>query len=373
MRARLIEGDGLLQELGERLDTLHAAAGVPLTARRPWMQAWLACYPDVRPFGVVVEEDAGRLTAATLLAESRGTRVRTIVPLGDGPSDQVRFPALDVDAAEMLAYGLADALKGGPPWRLAARHLPNDDLVTAPLRDALPHPSLVPGDVSPLLAVGEARESRAYVSRNHHQQVRRMRNRIRRDGLALDIEHLADPDAIDSTLPEIFEVCRARDYAVGRKSQTDDPRAGPFLREVIAVHARRGEAVLTTLRLNGCLAAYVLCFVDGEAYRMWNCRFHPDWDRYGVGRIANASALDHALAEGCKVFDWMRGEEQYKRSMSNSEVRAVDFYAASNAALAAVATTRPLLRRAARRIEASGPSGARAVGVARQFAQRTVA
>lgn len=371
MRVRLVEGGGLLDDLGERLDALHAATQTPVTARRPWLQTWLACYPDVRPFGLVVEDDSGQLAAAALLAEQRRRGIRSIVALGAGPSDQVRFPARNPEAAKALADGLADTLvEARLAWRLAIQQLSDDDGVVATLRSALPYAWVAPGDVSPLLAVGETANVRAYVSRNHHQQVRRMRNRIRRDGFASDTEHLTDPAAIAAVLPEVMEVCRARDMALGRPSQVDDSAAGPFLREVIGVHARRGETVLTTLRLDGRLAAYVLCFVDEDTWRMWNCRFHPDWEKYGVGRIANESALEYALTAGCRVFDWMRGEERYKRSMSNGEVRAIDLYAASNAALAAFATTRPRLRLAAHRIESSGPAGARAIGVARRMSSR---
>jgi CelD/BcsL family acetyltransferase involved in cellulose biosynthesis len=156
---------------------------------------------------------------------------------------------------------------------------------------------------------------------------------------------------------------------LARRSLMDHPHAGPFLRRVVEVHARRGEVELTTLRLDGRLAAYVLCFLDGDAYRMWNCRFDPTWSQYGVGRITNNAALENAVADGCRLFDWMRGEETYKESMANDRVVAADLLAWSGPVVQLTDVFRQA-KEAARRVEARGGAAARAVGVTRAIARR---
>ncbi|MCA1707566.1 MAG: GNAT family N-acetyltransferase [Actinobacteria bacterium] len=338
MRVRLIEGNHVLDELGTSLDELHAATATPVTAQRPWLEAWVRCYRDHKPMAVVVEGADGRLEAAALLARRSRLGVTEVFAMGHGPSDQIRLPARDRAAAEKLSCGMVNVLQALPGWwRLVLKHLPADDVVANVLAAQLSCAQLVTGDASPTTRFGADRSLRTYVSRNHHQQVRRMHNRIRRDGLTLDVVHLQDAPEIAAVLPEVEDVCRRRDAQLHRPSPLDDKRAGPFFRQVIMEHAERGKVELTLLRLGGELAAYVLCFLDGHVYRMWSCRGAPAWAEYSAGRLANNAALANALSnEGCTEFDWMRGDEDYKLSMANHVEQAQDLLAWSSPAVRAV-------------------------------------
>ena len=332
--------------LADRLDDLHAATAAPITARRPWLSTWLSCFPQYQPVAVAVERADGRLDAVALLARSRRLGVTHVFGMGHGPSDQLRLPARNAAAAEELSRGLVDYLRTLPrPWRLLLRHLPQDDAVAALVASRLRHASLPLGDVSPVTRFTADRRLRTYVSRNHHQQVRRMLNRIDRDGLKADIAVLTDPREVAPLVDEVQEVSRDRDLELRGWSGLEDGSRGPFFRRVILQHAERREVVLTTLRLDEQLAAYVLCFRDGRAHRMWSCRVAPRWKRYGAGRLANNAALEHALADdGCDEFDWMRGDEPYKRSMANDVELARDLMAWSSAAVGRAADARRRLK-----------------------------
>ena len=333
-----ITGADVLDLLGPSLDELHAATAAPVTARRPWLAAWTRCHPQYEPLAVLERDSCGRLDAVALLGARKTRLVTEFVALGHGASDQIRLPARDAGSAERLARAVCDhVLSFRGPWRLLLRHLPAGDPVAAEIASTLPCAKLVRGDASPTLRFESSRSLRDYVSRNHRQQVRRMLNRMRRDGLVPDIEHLRDPDQIAEIMPQIEDVCRRRDLHLRGRSALDKNGACAFFKQVILDHASRGEVELTTLRLEGRLAAYVLCFVDGGVYRMWSCRLHPQWSRYGPGRVANNSALEHALTDpASREFDWMRGEEPYKTSMSNHVERAQDLLAWSAPALQTV-------------------------------------
>src|SRR6185295_13818449 len=157
-------------------------------------------------------------------------------------------------------------------------------------------------------------------------------------------EHVRERAAVAALLPEVESVCIRRDVELRGESLFDRANTRAFFREVLLEHAAREELELTTLRLRGRLAAYVVCFLDRGAYRMWNCRLDPEWSHYGVGRVANNAALEHALADpAAHEFDWMRGDEPYKMSMSNHVERALDLLAWSTPALrAALDSTRRL-------------------------------
>ena len=336
-RLEVIEGPRVLDDLSTLLDELHAATATPVTARRPWLQTWLSCFCDYQPLAFVLRME-NRLGAAALLAQRRRLGITEIVALGHGPSDQTRFPCRTADAAVALSRGIASHLLSRPgPWRLVVRHLPMHDPVAIALRGELPRAVLMDGEVSPTLRFGHDRGLRGYVSRNHYQQVRRMTNRMEREHLAPEFDHLHEASTVASVLPELEEVCRKRDAMMRRRSQLDDPSFGAFFRRVILEHAERGEVELTTLRLEGELAAYVLCFVDNGSYRMWNCRFAPKWAHLGPGRVANNQAVEHALTEGgCSEFDWMLGDEGYKSSMANHLEPSQDLLAWSSPTLRAI-------------------------------------
>jgi CelD/BcsL family acetyltransferase involved in cellulose biosynthesis len=369
MQVRVLSGADVLDKLGDAVDELHSAVCAPVMARRPWLGAWIACYRDYLPVAVTVDAD-GELAAAALFAE-RNARIRQFVALGHGPSDIVALPARDQAAAETLATAIADHLgKLRRPWRLTVRHLPAQDRVATALAARLPRTTIAPGAVSPALRVGQSRTLRDYVSRNHHQQGRRLRNRMLRDGLDPVIAHLREPGDIMTALPELVAVCRERDIELGRRSAMDDPAAGQFFRRVVEVHAPRRSVALTTLRIDGTLAAYVLCFVDGTTFRMWNSRFHPRWSRYGAGHITHDAAVEHALASGCEVYDWGRGEEPYKFSLSNDRVRAADLYAWSGRFVEVPGRVFLGAKDLAERAERRGGVAERAVGNGRRILDR---
>jgi len=341
MEIRTHSGADVLERLGPRLDELHAATRAPVTARRPWLEAWRATHPGYEPLAFALVDSSGALAGAALLARRRQRFWSEHVALGTGLSDQVRFPAVDAVAARRLAGAIAAHLRAlDGAWTLLVRHLPEDDPVARGVAEELGCAALAAGDQSPTLRFGADRTLRGYVSKNHHQQVRRMSNRLRGEGLEPVIEHLRDPAAIEAVLPEVVRVCLARDVELRGTSFLDREGTLAFFHAVVRVHAARGEVELTTLRLNGELAAYVLCFLDHGAHRMWNCRLEPRWGRYGVGRIANNAALEHALADpGAHEFDWMRGAEAYKLSLCNHVEQALDLRAWSTPAVRSVLDT----------------------------------
>ena len=331
---RLVAGPDALAQLDRELDDLHAATNAPTTARRPWLETWVRSFDDHEPWCLVVE-GGGRLDAAALLARRRGRGVTTVVALGHGPSDQVRFPARHPASAEALASGMARALHSlRGPWRLRVEQLPAGDPVAERLAAHLGHSEQVPGDGSPTLHLDQGREPSAYISRNSRQVASTMRNRMRREGLELAIEVTRDPAAVVAMLPEIERVHRRRDEHLVRRSDLDDPRRAAFWRSVIALHAERGEVQVLSLRLSGRLAAYVLGFVDGDTYRMWDGRFEPDFARFSAGRVAMQEAVAAVVRdETLREFDWMRGEEPYKLRMCSEIVPATHLLAWSSAAV----------------------------------------
>jgi len=356
--------------LPERLDELHSAMGVPVTARRPWLQAWVQAHADYRPLVVAVDGVGGRLDAVAPLAVKEGP-VRRVVAVGHGLSDALVFPARTPRAAEQLADAIFEALgSAGRPWTLVLRHFLPDDLVVPELAERLRHCRTVSGDVMPILRFGAERTLDAHVSTHHRRKMRGLRNRIGRMDLHPELAHLTRVAEVEAVLPEVEALMRARDAAVGRPCLLDDSVQRTFFRTVVLDHAERQEIQLTVLRLRGRLAAYALCFRDQDMHRMWNCRFDPAWSDLSLGKVSVDDAITHALDTGAAGFDFMRGDESYKQSYANETIRLQDLYAWSGAVLAARGNLFLAARDQAKRIETNGGPGARLVSAARRSASR---
>ena len=336
MSSREIVGVRALEALGDRLDELHAATDVPVTARRPWLDAWIRSYPRYEPWAVVVEGPGGTLEAAAPLARRRRGPLTEIVAVGEGPSDYARLPARNESAAAALATSLAHRLgRLGGSWQLRINFLPEGDPAAARLADLLPWAWVVPGDQAPKLRFQVDRRLRAHLSRNSWQRERKAWNRFAHDGLHPVMERLDAPDAVLAVLEEIESVRRRRDARLGRRTLIDTGPGMSFWRNVLIEHARRGELHVFGLRVEGRLAAYSVCFLDGKSFRFWDGRVDPDWERFSAGFLVNLAALRWALADPrLSEFDWMRGGEPYKLQMSTEVVPTENLLAHSSAGVA---------------------------------------
>jgi CelD/BcsL family acetyltransferase involved in cellulose biosynthesis len=360
----------VLRELREPLDHLHASVGAPVTARRTWLQVWLDTHTGYEPFVVGLHTPEGALAAVALLATSKRAGVTRVVPMGHGTSDVVTMSALDDRYAEALASLVAEHLRTVRPWNLTARHTSQLDPVVPHLIQRLRHAQLLDGDVSPVMRATQGDSLNAYVSSSHRKGGNWLRNRLRREGVALDVAHLADPAEVAEALPEVEDVHRLRDHQLGRDSPMDSPEGLTFFRELVLRHAERDEVRLTTLRLGGALAAYALCFADGDTYRMWNCRFDPEFAPHSPGKLAIDEAIAQALRDGVKTYDFMRGDEPYKRGYSNDENYTKDLRASSNVVFATSDRCAIMVRDRVRRMEATGGRPARVAAVVRKLAGR---
>ncbi|MDP8991947.1 MAG: GNAT family N-acetyltransferase [Actinomycetota bacterium] len=355
-------GDDALDRLGPGLDALHAATGVPVTARRAWLESWADCYRAWEPWCIAVTAGDGDLAGAAVLARRRLGPLVDVVGLGHGPSDSAALPARDEAAARALARAVVAHLRSlRPAWRLRVEQLPEGDAVATAIARDLPHAAIVRGDGCPRIHVDEGSRPDDYLSDKVRRDERRAVNRLMREGLGHRVEHLRRPEEVLAALPELVRVHRQRDRALSRKSDLDVAESLCFYRRVVARHAEHGEVQLSLLRIDGELAAYDLTFLDGAAYRFWDGRIDTRWGRFSPGHLLCSAVLKRA-AEDRRVaeLDWMRGEETYKlriaatvaphqhlHAWSSPPVRALDRAPRrARAAFAAARDRHPGLQRA---------------------------
>lgn len=327
-----VTGTGLVDELGADLDELHQATGTPVTARRPWLDAWIGAYRPATAWAVVVRDVAtGRLDAAALLCERDQGGWDEVTPLGRRQQDRGFIPARSRQAAATLAAAMAARLQfRDRPWTLRIGQLPAGDPVAEALGQMLPGARTLTGVPIPKVEFGSAPSVEEWLGKGMRKQLRKARNRIDEDGVRMEIQFHTTNAAIEAALGEVEHTHRAREHHARRASDLDCQPGLRFWRDVILSHAVRNEVEIATIYLDGAMAAYVVSLLDGDAYRVLDGRLATSWGRYSPGRLLETATLQRAHADPRFArIDWMNGSAAEKLLAANAVDHTEHLVAAS--------------------------------------------
>ena len=89
-------------------------------------------------------------------------------------------------------------------------------------------------------------------------------------------------------------------------------RAGPGL-------ARGGWLRVYLLQLQGRVAAGTICFPSANGPLLWGTGFDEAMRAWSPGIVLFSMAMRHAIAEGARSFDFLRGEARYKAELGAIE------------------------------------------------------
>jgi CelD/BcsL family acetyltransferase involved in cellulose biosynthesis len=104
-----------------------------------------------------------------------------------------------------------------------------------------------------------------------------------------------------------------------------------FFRDVAASMAAAGLARLSTLALDGKAVAMLLSFEDEGTTYLYNSGFDPAESHLAVGLLSKAYAIEDAIGRGKRRFDFLRGEEEYKRRLGGIPREVIRMFAGKRA------------------------------------------
>nr|WP_246316225.1 GNAT family N-acetyltransferase [Kineococcus aurantiacus] len=140
------------------------------------------------------------------------------------------------------------------------------------------------------------------------KNLRKTANRLRTDGVDVELRISTDPAAFAAAVPELEVAYRDRDTVHGIACALDTPQGRRTWRSRLEALGELGRRELAELRLDGELAAYVVGVPGGPRYGIFEGRFVTRWARYSPGRLLEHAVLEHAFASpGVQVVDWMTG------------------------------------------------------------------
>lgn len=152
-------------------------------------------------------------------------------------------------------------------------------------------------------------------SKGFRKDIRRTVRDLEKNGFVvreLQADRFDPPD-----LPELLIALAVARHG-DRCSFTRTEYAQRFLRDVLPPLFRNGHLRAFAMFMGERIVALDLCMVSQRGLATWNGGFLPAMERYSPGSALFAFEIQQAIACGLQEFDFLRGDEIYKRSWSNN-------------------------------------------------------
>lgn len=321
-------------DLGREWHGLHEIAlGASVFNAWFWLFEWWRAYGEGRSLCIVVARSGGKLCG--------------ILPLY---VEQQRALHIPVRVARLLGAGgdtypddlgpLVDPQHGGVLERLVEGALQETRCDVALLEDldgrtALPSVMTEAFERQGLSAVCDPAQDIAYIelpaswdaflrsaSAKQRTQIRYLRNRTSRLGARFLVWD--DAARLDAAFERLTTLHRKRWEAAEQESASFRSTAYlAFHLSAMKSALPRDMLRLYALEIRGELAAMLYAYRFRRAIFVMQAGFDPACAKERVGQVLLAHALEHAIAEGNEVFDFLRGEHTYKDRLATGYRRTL--------------------------------------------------
>jgi CelD/BcsL family acetyltransferase involved in cellulose biosynthesis len=266
-----------------------------------WLLPWWHAFGSDRPY-VVTASSNGRLDALAplyiLRDDESGESLGMFI--GTGITDY-----LDIlgDSA-LLADGITSA--DCQMWDLQQIR-PASSLLTMPLRNGWsenvenqePCPVLpLDGDFDGLLSTHARKKLRYY---------RRCAER-----LGNVTYETATRDSLATLLDALFDLHAARWRQRGQPGVLADSVTQQFHRQVAPRMLAAGALRMYAMRIEGTIRAVFYGFAHHGVVYYYLSGYDPELEKISIGNTIVAHAIEQAVHDGARIFDFLRGAEEYK-------------------------------------------------------------
>jgi CelD/BcsL family acetyltransferase involved in cellulose biosynthesis len=213
----------------------------------------------------------------------------------------------------------------------------------------------------PVLTVELRDDYAAYVaeSRWRRKEGGRLVRKMRREH-AVSAEIVVPPEDLDAQLEEGFRLEASGWKGDGGTAILSAADTTGFYRSVAAAFAARDELRLSSVHLDGELAAWELCIVHAGRLHALKAAFDERRRSLGMGMVLSLLSIERAYELGLRSYELGPGEEDYKRRFANESrdaltLRLYPQTATTLPRLAYRRVVRPRLRRVARSMRGKAP------------------
>jgi CelD/BcsL family acetyltransferase involved in cellulose biosynthesis len=297
-----------LRELEQEWARLfEEARGVTPFLHPAWLLSWCEAFGIERVCAAIVRDSPkGRLLAVLPCHDPEGDP-RGLALLGGDLSDH-RGPVMRAGEEEAAGTALFawtesrhsravfDDLPGDHPW------------ASAPLREGWARALAC---VCPVVSLRDSVEQ--WTERLPHG----LRRNLRRYGARLEQlgcweRRVADEGNVADVIEAFITLHGARWHAHGEAGVLDTAAVQRFHRISAPRLQRAGLLRLHAWALDGRIVAVQHVLVNGIRACAYLAGYDPAFAPLSIGTVLIAAAVEHAIREGCREFDFLRGVEPYK-------------------------------------------------------------
>ena len=285
-----------------------------------WNRAWIAHFgARKRPLLLLFRSETGELLGLAPLYVSfhLGTPLRRLAWMGTGASDYMDILALP-EHSGAVAGALRDYLKNDlRGWDMADLQQQRTDSPLLKKTDNREQKTeeaevCLPMEPCPYLELPDSwEELTARLSKKMRSNLGYY-DRLLTKNFPDAAYSLADETNVQAGMTALFELHQKRWNARWLPGVLGSRKTQAFHREVAARFLEQGWLRLHLLTIDGVIRSVLYCFHYNERTYYYLGGFAPELGKYSLGTLLTGRAIQHALAENSREFDFLRGNEAYK-------------------------------------------------------------
>lgn len=296
----------IFDSLGPEWSRLYSESPYSTPFQSPvWLKNWLDHFSSSSRLTTIVIREGHDLVGIFPLIRGRAlwSPLRTA---GTGPSDYLG--PLVVDESKSIEDALANALNDLAKTNLVDLHqMPNDHPFAKTLASEL---SLEQARCLVLDLPPTFEEYVSSLSKSLRYDVRRLGGKaLKEKGATVE---WVTPETVDGFSEQFFELHRLRWKSRGLPGAFFGKNEA-FQRNWMRIAVQDGTFVMNRLVSEGKAVGCVYAMMNGRTCFFYQAGMDPEASSLSPGTILVAKMIERAIDHGCQTFDFMRGDEPYKR------------------------------------------------------------
>ncbi|MCW5943689.1 MAG: GNAT family N-acetyltransferase [Fimbriimonadaceae bacterium] len=310
LAVRVVETADWIDRLVPQWSRLHVEAGGTSFQSPDWLAAWWDVFGGGRRPRVLTAYEGDDLVGLFPLCVG-GSVFRRLAPMGAGPSDTLA-PLIHPERQTPVAEAFAKEIVGlSGVDEVVLPELPESSPLASRLTGGSPRSVCLKLDL-PSTFDGYVKT----LSKSLRYDVRRLDKRADR----FRIEFAGASDAHEAL--ESFLNLHGRRWRKRGLPGAFFGRTVRFQRAFAPAAIASGRLWLARVWIDGSLAGALYALRSGTNVGFYQSGFEPRLSALSPGTLLVAATIRRAIEEGCTVFDFLRGDEPYKRRWSPQRAEA---------------------------------------------------
>ncbi|MGE0131178.1 MAG: GNAT family N-acetyltransferase [Blastocatellales bacterium] len=322
------EGVKALTNLRAEWQALFAASGAAPFLSWEWLTTWHKWFgQEKHPYLLCAREEGSLVGLLPLCAEKRQSsrfspRLKRISFLGElhgAPDylDILALPGLKRKSADLFVntLGLSNSFD-----LLELEGLSADSYTLQLLTKQFAHSNkfkykIVPQFICPRMSLDAGWEELLERSQrsDYFKRCLRRLNKI----ASFEFRVVSDLSEIPAAFERFLKLHTGRWINRGGSAATRTPEQKDFMFDAACELARAGMARFEEIWLEGECRASLFGFESGDCYYFYLSGFDQAWSKYSLGFTLLWLSIREASQRGLKMYDFLRGDENYKFDWSN--------------------------------------------------------